>query len=342
MDRAVELFNRIKTEGVVAIESFISDRQMEELFLDFKRSSNNGATAKLAENDRKNLSKAISGFGNSEGGVIVWGVDCSLDADGADVAHTLVMLEHPARFASLLQRATSGCTLPPHTTVEHTVVERGANTGFVVTLIPKSNSAPHQSVSTRHYYIRAGSDFVPIPHDVLAGMFGRRPQPHVFPHFALAIPTAIPGGMKVSFGFMVHNEGPGVASDVFAICRCESSPSDVTEVEFEIPDRRWEGAQERIFGQLSLISPAGFRLPPGANAQPIVVHLSLRPPFTRELRLFLRAGASEARTYDMKIKCPVEVLQAQTEAFSNGVTTGQLSNEQKHAIAELIVKDSPA
>ena len=34
----------------------------------------------------KNLSKAISGFGNSEGGVLVWGVDCSRDLEDGDVA----------------------------------------------------------------------------------------------------------------------------------------------------------------------------------------------------------------------------------------------------------------
>lgn len=334
MDRAIELFNRIKLEGPSGIQAFIADRQMEELFLDFKRSSNDGTAAQLSANDRKNLSKAISGFGNSEGGIIVWGVDCSPGADGADVAHTPVMIENPVRFASLLQRATSGCTLPPHTTVEHTPIQADADRGFVVTLIPKSDSAPHRSVATQHYYIRAGSDFMPTPHDVLAGMFGRRPQAHVFPHFALAVPAAIQGGIKISFGFMVHNKGPGVASDIFAICRCESFPSDSSEVHFEVPDRRWEGTQERLFGQLTLISPVGYRLPPGANAQPMIVHVTLVPPFAEGLRLFIRAGASGSPIYDMTIEQPLEVIRQRTQQLMTGT---QLSREKKQAIAEEIL-----
>jgi hypothetical protein len=81
MDRCREIYERIVTQGKAAIEGFIADRRAEELFLDFKRSSNNGSEPRLSDNDRKNLAKAISGFGNSEGGVIVWGVDCSSNDD---------------------------------------------------------------------------------------------------------------------------------------------------------------------------------------------------------------------------------------------------------------------
>lgn len=144
MDRCREIFERIIAGGKQAIEDFIADRKAEELFLDFKRSSNNGATPRLSDTDRKNLAKAISGFGNSEGGVVVWGVDCSRDVDGADVAREEFPLENPQRFASLLQGVISGCTVPPHSGVENDVIEAGAGKGFVITLIPKSDFAPHQ------------------------------------------------------------------------------------------------------------------------------------------------------------------------------------------------------
>ena len=115
MERCLEIYERIKERGQAAIEEFIADRRSEDLFLDFKRSSDDGNGNRLSNNDRKNLAKAISGFGNSEGGVIVWGVDCSLDVDGADVAHTEVFINNPTRFSSLLQGVISGCTVPPAT-----------------------------------------------------------------------------------------------------------------------------------------------------------------------------------------------------------------------------------
>jgi hypothetical protein len=76
MGRAEDLFKRLCDLGETAIDELFYDRQSEELFLDFKRSANGGKGQRLHQDDRKNLAKAISGFGNSEGGVIVWGVDC--------------------------------------------------------------------------------------------------------------------------------------------------------------------------------------------------------------------------------------------------------------------------
>ena len=114
MGRAEDIFQKIRSEGEAAIDQFIEDRDSEELFLDFKRSANNGDGKKLDSKDRENLAAAISGFGNSEGGVVVWGVDCSPDRDRADVAHTKVPIKDPQRFKSWIEGAVSGCTVPPH------------------------------------------------------------------------------------------------------------------------------------------------------------------------------------------------------------------------------------
>jgi hypothetical protein len=103
MGRAEDLFDRIRAGGVSAIEEIIEDRTSEELFLDFKRSGNCGKGKRLKDDDRNNLAKAISGFGNSEGGVVIWGVDCSRMKDGADVAQAKVPFEDPKRFVSWLE-----------------------------------------------------------------------------------------------------------------------------------------------------------------------------------------------------------------------------------------------
>src|ERR1022692_4832237 len=73
MGRAEDLFALITDRGEPAIDEFIAEWQSEELFLDFKRSASNGAGRRLTDHDRDNLGRAISGFGNSEGGLIVWG-----------------------------------------------------------------------------------------------------------------------------------------------------------------------------------------------------------------------------------------------------------------------------
>jgi hypothetical protein len=337
MSRAQDIFERIINQGVIAIENFIADRQAEELFLDFKRSSNDGGDIKLSNNDRKNLAKAISGFGNSEGGVIVWGVDCSPDQDGADVAKAIIPIENPKRFASLLQGAISGCTIPPHSGVQNEVIEMSNGKGFVVTLIPKSNAAPHQSVISKQYHIRAGSDFLPTPHDVLAGMFGRRPQPHVFHRFLLAVPELEGHHLKISFGLAIHNEGPGIASDIFSICRMESLPGPECQMAVDTPDRNnWTGSWE-FDRQLNLISAAGYRLPPGANTQPMIVTLLLKPPFNAELRIFGRVGSGESRRYDFYIEASSDLIAQQYHIFIEKMAEENFSSDEKQKVVKVFL-----
>ena len=66
MSRAQDLFDRLVNGGEKEVLSFIDTPITEELFLDYKRSSDDGSGSSLHNKDRANLSKAISGFGNSE------------------------------------------------------------------------------------------------------------------------------------------------------------------------------------------------------------------------------------------------------------------------------------
>src|SRR5262249_32477059 len=147
---------------------------------DFKESGDQGAGGRLHDDDWKNLAKAISGFGNSEGGVIVWGVKCRSDPVRGDVPSGKVPIQKPKRFVSWLESAVSGCTVPAHRGVEHhAITDATGSSGFVATLIPRSHVTPLQSIKpagTLQFYMRAGSSFLPVPHAVLAGMFGRVPQ----------------------------------------------------------------------------------------------------------------------------------------------------------------------
>jgi hypothetical protein len=113
MGRAEDLFEQLVHDGEAAIDRMIADRASEELYLDFKRSADAGAGRKLHDNDRRNLTRAISGFGNSEGGVLIWGGECK------DVATDKLPLDDPELFVSWLEAAVSGCTVPAHPTVRH-------------------------------------------------------------------------------------------------------------------------------------------------------------------------------------------------------------------------------
>ena len=216
MGRAEDLFHRIEVGGGSIIDEYINTRRSEELFIDFKRSSDNGSKTCLSENDRNNLAKAISGFGNSEGGILIWGIDCSKEKDGTDVAKYKNPIINPARFVSWLENAVSGCTVPPHPRVRNiSICLDGEDKGFVITYIPKSHHAPHQVVGKLQYYIRAGSNFVPVPHMVLPGMFGRPYPSHVFAMYLVAPATVEGRFISSEIGILIRNDGPGIVQDLY-------------------------------------------------------------------------------------------------------------------------------
>jgi predicted HTH transcriptional regulator len=64
-----EDFERIDLNEV---NDYVAAQQEENLVLEFK--SVNSADLSNAD-DKKNLAKALSGFANSSGGIIVWGVE---------------------------------------------------------------------------------------------------------------------------------------------------------------------------------------------------------------------------------------------------------------------------
>ena len=300
MNRAEDIFHKIEAEGEPAIDQFIEERQSEELFWDFKRSADNGAGRKLHDNDRWNLAKAISGFGNSEGGVIVWGIDCSKNYKDGDVASAKVHIENPTRFVSWLQGAVSGCTIPPHSRVQHLAIasKENAQSGYAITLIPKSFEAPHQCLKPLQYYIRAGSDFVPTPHAVLSGMFGKRPQPFVFNMWSVPKAKIVPGrkskiAIEFSLGLTLSSWGPGIAKDLYVNLTL-TTPKGLSQGSVSFPDQQnWRGHQS--YGVVfSIISIPEFRLSPNMIAHPLVINLHFEEPFESEFYYKISYGHSSS------------------------------------------------
>ena len=302
MGRAEDLYERLKDEGEAAIDQMILDRESESFFLDFKRSSDGGEGRKLADEDRRNLAKALSGFGNSEGGVIIWGVDCSTapqDCDHADVARAKFPLADVDRFKSWLEGAVSGCAVPPHPSVEHLAIKIGEGPlGFVASLIPQSKDMPHQVIlnikEQYRYYIRVGSDFVPAPHGILAGMFGRRPQPHLLCNHWSDGNIVVGDTLQSNLSMTLRNKGLGIATGPYLQLTIWSKPGRncsirVDNAEDEADWQRWctLGTQFVAMGQPHV------RIPPGFNRTPFILRLSLQPPFENELRIEGICGCNE-------------------------------------------------
>jgi hypothetical protein len=157
------------------IAAFVTEQRQEDLTLDFKLAPKN-----LGDKDeRKVLAKAISGFANSAGGLIVWGIDARKDADGIDCAQATVPIADPGLLMSRLIEYGAGATSAPAPGVLHRLVE-GPGGPFALTYVPESDSGPHMAkLGEDRYYQRSGASFRVMEHFAIANMFGRRRRPQL-------------------------------------------------------------------------------------------------------------------------------------------------------------------
>ena len=151
--------------------------------------------------------------------------------------------------------------------------------GFIATYIPKAEVSPLMSTVGNSIYIRSGSNNVPAPYSVIAGMFGRRPQPNI----ELIIsdrkievlensaenkvynldkkPSAKPEKyVKVSFSVHGQNDSSVIARELYLSCTTSHYGSEHNKVRFLNYNQ-----MDSIHGmsnQLNLITRPELRLPP--------------------------------------------------------------------------------
>ena len=345
MSRAEDMFQKLVYFGEDAIDEFLINLQTEELFLDFKQAVSAGNKGNsLHRDDRKNLAKGISGFGNSEGGVIVWGVECCRDAEIGDVAQAKVKVKNVHRFLSWLENAISGCTIPSHNKVRNHIISCDANgDGFVATYIPKSDIAPLMTTTGNTIYIRSGSNNVPAPYSVIAGMFGRRPQPNLellIDDKKLEIlenidedvlyPSSIDNPpekyIKISFSIRGENDSSVIAREMYLSCAVSSRGGEYNKVRFANYNQM--DSIPGIEGQLNLISRPELRLPPRGIIRFANIELIFSPYTDEDFRLDGVIGAENTAPKDFRIFIPKNRLRSFTaKALHEEEETGTLEKE---------------
>ncbi|MBR2299090.1 MAG: ATP-binding protein [Alphaproteobacteria bacterium] len=318
MSRAEDIFQKLIYFGEDALDEFILNLQTEELFLDFKIAMSDGKNFKtLHKDDRRNLAKAISGFGNSEGGVIVWGVSCSRDVEIGDVAKAKVKVQNVHRFLSWLENAISGCTIPSHNGVRNHIISADKNgDGFVATYIPKSELTPLMTSSNSTIYIRSGSNNVPAPYAVIAGMFGKRPQPNielfledknieVFENIDedMLYPKTIDNPpekyVKISFSVIAHNQSNAIAKELYFSCTTEETGSEYNKVRFLNYNQM--DALSGIAGHFNLMTKPEMRLPPRGKLKFTNMQIILSPFAETDFCLNGVIGAENATPKDFRL-----------------------------------------
>lgn len=175
-----ERFDNIDAKELVAMQ----ERHEEESFnLDFKRIN---PTGELSDDDKGNLRKAISGFANSAGGIILWGVDTKKaepkkkgEPEDRSRFQSLVPIANGDRVAIRFHELTATATQPAVSGVVHREIK--VDGGFIIkTFVPASDGGPHRTNETNGQYYRRDADaFRAMQHHEIADMFGRRARPQL-------------------------------------------------------------------------------------------------------------------------------------------------------------------
>lgn len=157
------------------INRFIHEGQEENLYIEFKTVVHPNFNDKNKDIDKKNFSKSISGFSNSGGGIIVWGIKAIANDKKQDIATATSPIKELTRFLNTLNRLEGQAVTPIVTGIKHKKIETSEDNGFIVTYIPQSDFAPHMAnYSEKHYYKRSGDSFYICEHYDIKDMFQRK------------------------------------------------------------------------------------------------------------------------------------------------------------------------
>jgi hypothetical protein len=155
----------------------------EEEWLDFKGCPSNSTNASIVDEAgaKKIWSKALSGYANITDGLIIWGIDArKMPPRDIDAASGLRPLPDPLLFESKLRDWIRDATNPPVMGVEYLSIPGAKGDGFVVCLVPESQHKPHRAEAAgKHYYYRAGDDFLVAEPGLLRTLFYPRTRPQL-------------------------------------------------------------------------------------------------------------------------------------------------------------------
>lgn len=291
------ILNKIEKEKESGLELIIAE-EVECYFLDYKEITEDFTNKTSLGNYWNSLSKAISGFGNGLGGILIFGIQDK-------PVKKLVPFAGFKNFEKVVNEFVSKSTNPQHECVKTLSLESTleSSKGYVVVEIPQSMNRPLQVVSNdfqHRYFYRSGESHVDIPHDVIAGMFGKRIPPKLTYVISTTKFSDItrPNPDLFFFDFLIKNVGQTVIRDIWF--NLSVGIPDVTVMTRNFSDKF---AGSVFSNSTSLVSVDGYKLPPQGFTSPVSLQMIKRKlDADKDYHLYFTFGCEGSKIYEFNSK----------------------------------------
>ena len=281
------LLEKIKSEGESGLTEIVGI-QTECFYIDYKEIKEDFSSALNLKSYWGILAKAISGFGNAQGGLLVFGIE--------DKTKSLTPFLGYKNLEVLVNEFISKSTNPRHEQVSTISISAIADPskGYVVVEIPQSTNRPLQVISNdfnHQYFYRSGESHNLLPHDVLVGMLGKKIPPKLSYMFSTSI---VEENEKFTFEVVVRNSGSVIAKDVWFNTDIGIPNVSIWQTNFT---NRFEGAI--VNNSCSLITKNDYKIPPQGFLS--VLKLDVRREeveITKELHFYFSFGCEGSKMYE--------------------------------------------
>jgi hypothetical protein len=160
------------------------------------------------------------------GGLIVWGVKATRDANGVDCATALVPIAEIERFKADITRLVSQAIMPRHEGifVEAIPAKNSRGAGYLVIHVERSEHRPHRCEFDKRYYKRSGDSSIMMEHYDIEDSFRRLVVPWLELRWEVRLTGVAAIGSGVRFhtphiNIFLRNPSPVTARFPFLILR---------------------------------------------------------------------------------------------------------------------------
>lgn len=159
------------------LDNLLKEGQTEGLYLECK----DPRSPSVNQDIQVHLAKALSGFSNTNGGVLIWGISTIKRENELDVLNQINPIANCSIFLKTIEKKTPTLTVPMVSKYEVKLVKKKKSdaSGVVVAYIPPTTGDPVRSEKDNHFYFRSGDEFLEAPYEVIKKLFTSTKSPDI-------------------------------------------------------------------------------------------------------------------------------------------------------------------